>query len=191
MLFSDLCEMPLPQPVRAPPSPLSLVSIPSIHVYSLSHRCSLVYAAGTIISAIPFVFGVAMFCYEGIGVVLPLEGAMANSEKFTPVLFLVMAIVTMLFITSGTLGYLAFGDTTQVMGGGEAWVGMDGFRTERVVVNRGRGFSGSFVSPALMFVCHGYGFVFCGLDGTERIVLSAGMEFLRSSAARSVSQGIG
>eukprot|EP00903_Cladosiphon_okamuranus_P016605 g15318.t1 len=63
--------------------------------------------------ALPFVFGVGVYCFEGMGMVIPIEDAMINREKFAPILSVVMVIYTSLCILSGGLGYLAFGDETR------------------------------------------------------------------------------
>lgn len=46
--------------------------------------------------------------------ILPIESAMINTKKFTPILSFVMFIFTGLCIMSGALGYMAFGDDTKV-----------------------------------------------------------------------------
>lgn len=56
-----------------------------------------------------------MYCFEGMGMVIPIEDAMTNREKFTPILSVVMVIYTTLCVLSGGLGYMAFGDATQVV----------------------------------------------------------------------------
>ncbi|XP_023512173.1 amino acid transporter AVT3B-like [Cucurbita pepo subsp. pepo] len=59
--------------------------------------------------------GVAVYAFEGIGMVLPLESETKNKEKFGSVLGLSMAFITVLYGAFGTLGYFAFGEDTKDM----------------------------------------------------------------------------
>jgi proton-coupled amino acid transporter len=54
--------------------------------------------------------GTAVFTYEGIGLLIPIQESMREPEKFNKLLLLVMIIVTIVFTTIASLSYLSFGD---------------------------------------------------------------------------------
>lgn len=64
-------------------------------------------------SSIPFFFGIASYCFSGIGMVLPLEKAMRTKSHFPRILTLTVALIGTIYATFGISGYLAFGDATQ------------------------------------------------------------------------------
>ncbi|KAG2695146.1 hypothetical protein I3760_07G001800 [Carya illinoinensis] len=57
--------------------------------------------------------GVAVYAYEGIGMILPLESEAKEKEKFGKVLGLCMAFISLLYGLFGALGYFAFGEETK------------------------------------------------------------------------------
>jgi proton-coupled amino acid transporter len=64
-------------------------------------------------STLPLYFGIAIYAFEGIGVVLPIENKMKNSKDlggWTGVLNLGMSIAIILYAAVGFYGYLRFGD---------------------------------------------------------------------------------
>ncbi|XP_010506002.2 PREDICTED: amino acid transporter ANTL1-like [Camelina sativa] len=56
--------------------------------------------------------GVAVYAFEGVGMVLPLESEMKEKDKFGKVLALSMLFIAVMYGSFGVLGYMAFGDET-------------------------------------------------------------------------------
>ncbi|KAM4129089.1 hypothetical protein ACJW30_02G218200 [Castanea mollissima] len=57
--------------------------------------------------------GVAVYAFEGVGMVLPLESEAKDKDKFGKVLGLCMTFISLLYGGFGALGYFAFGDETK------------------------------------------------------------------------------
>ncbi|CAL0314263.1 unnamed protein product [Lupinus luteus] len=57
--------------------------------------------------------GVAVYAFEGIGMVLPLESETKDKEKFGSVLGIGMGVISVLFGAFGALGYFAYGEDTK------------------------------------------------------------------------------
>lgn len=64
----------------------------------------------------PLFFGTAIFAFEGIALVLPLQNAMKNPKSFSKlfgVLNVGMVIATGIFISFGAIGYWKYGEETE------------------------------------------------------------------------------
>ncbi|KAF9205380.1 neutral amino acid transporter [Haplosporangium sp. Z 27] len=59
--------------------------------------------------------GTAVFSYEGIGMVIPICGSMANPKQFPRALTIVLSVVCVLLVSFGSLGYAAYGDNVQTI----------------------------------------------------------------------------
>jgi solute carrier family 36 (proton-coupled amino acid transporter) len=64
-------------------------------------------------SVLLYGIGVAVYAFEGIGMVLPLEAEAKEKSKFGGALGLSMFFIALIYGSFGVLGYLAFGDDTQ------------------------------------------------------------------------------
>lgn len=59
--------------------------------------------------------GTAIFTFEGIGLIIPIQESMADPRKFPKVMFVVMIIITTLFIVMGAVSYAAYGSKTETV----------------------------------------------------------------------------
>lgn len=59
--------------------------------------------------------GTAIFTFEGVGLIIPIQESMKEPSKFPPVLAGVMIFVTILYIVMGAMSYAAFGSTTHTV----------------------------------------------------------------------------
>ena len=64
--------------------------------------------------AFTLTIGSAIFTFEGIGLILPIQSSMAEPLKFPMLLYLVMIIITIIFTSIGALCYATFGADTRV-----------------------------------------------------------------------------
>jgi proton-coupled amino acid transporter len=58
--------------------------------------------------------GSAIFTFEGIGLILPIQSSMAQPEHFSKLLYIVMLIITVIFTSVGVLCYGTFGENVSV-----------------------------------------------------------------------------
>ncbi|KAL2268595.1 hypothetical protein VTJ83DRAFT_3441 [Remersonia thermophila] len=59
--------------------------------------------------------GTAIFTFEGIGLIIPIQESMRQPEKFPKVMFVVMVIITTLFTVMGAFSYAAYGSKTETV----------------------------------------------------------------------------
>lgn len=59
--------------------------------------------------------GTAIFTFEGVGLIIPIQESMKDPSKFPPVLAGVMIIISVVFISIGALSYAAFGSLTKTV----------------------------------------------------------------------------
>jgi proton-coupled amino acid transporter len=59
--------------------------------------------------------GTAIFTFEGIGLIIPIQSGMKDPKKFPNVLGFVMIIISVIFISMGALSYAAFGSKTKTV----------------------------------------------------------------------------
>uniref|UniRef100_A0A1D1Y3T6 Proton-coupled amino acid transporter 1 n=1 Tax=Anthurium amnicola TaxID=1678845 RepID=A0A1D1Y3T6_9ARAE len=62
---------------------------------------------------LPYAGGVAVFCFEGFSMTLPLEASMADRDSFPWVLSRAFLGITLAYVCFGVFGYLAYGDGTR------------------------------------------------------------------------------
>ncbi|OIW11403.1 hypothetical protein TanjilG_10721 [Lupinus angustifolius] len=65
------------------------------------------------IGGLPFAAGMAVFCFEGIGMTLALENSMQDRAKFPRLLAQTFGGITFVYILFGFCGYIAFGEETR------------------------------------------------------------------------------
>ncbi|KAM7265899.1 hypothetical protein ACFE04_003582 [Oxalis oulophora] len=62
---------------------------------------------------LPFVLGMAVFCFEGFGLTLALEASMKERKTFPKLLAKALTGITFIYVVFAFFGYMAFGDQTQ------------------------------------------------------------------------------
>ena len=59
--------------------------------------------------------GTAIFTFEGIGLIIPVQDSMKYPERFPLILGMVIITATILFVIVATLGYLSYGDQVETV----------------------------------------------------------------------------
>lgn len=65
-------------------------------------------------SAFTLTIGSAIFTFEGIGLILPIQSSMAKPQHFSKLLYFVMFLITIIFTSVGALCYATFGESTKI-----------------------------------------------------------------------------
>jgi len=68
------------------------------------HRPPIQLASGW--GCLPYLFGVAIYCFEGVGMILPIEASMHTPHHFDAVLSGTMAAVTALYVGFGSVSFV-------------------------------------------------------------------------------------
>ncbi|KAH8602291.1 transmembrane amino acid transporter [Bisporella sp. PMI_857] len=58
--------------------------------------------------------GAAIFTFEGIGLILPIQSSMANPQRFEWLLGAIMILITIIYTSVGALCYATFGENTDI-----------------------------------------------------------------------------
>jgi solute carrier family 36 (proton-coupled amino acid transporter) len=59
--------------------------------------------------------GTAIFTYEGVGLIIPIQESMKHPKQFPGVLATIMVLVTVVFLSAGALSYAAYGSSTKTV----------------------------------------------------------------------------
>ena len=102
---------------------LAIVFVQDVHFYPLDH--DEIVAANW--DQALYILSIAVYCFEGVGLILPLESSAADRAGFPKLLIKVISAITILMVVFGIAGYLGFGDATASpitdnMSGGSATV---------------------------------------------------------------------
>ncbi|PON44927.1 Amino acid transporter, transmembrane domain containing protein [Parasponia andersonii] len=65
------------------------------------------------VGGLPFAGGMAVFCFEGFGMTLALQGSMRDKTTFPKLLAQAFTGITLLYVLFGFFGYMAYGDETK------------------------------------------------------------------------------
>jgi proton-coupled amino acid transporter len=65
-------------------------------------------------SDFPLTLGSAIFTFEGIGLILPIQSSMKKPHQFKGLLYFVMLLITAIFTSVGALCYATFGEHTKI-----------------------------------------------------------------------------
>ncbi|XP_036369659.1 proton-coupled amino acid transporter 1 isoform X1 [Octopus sinensis] len=96
---------------------ITIIGLVIIYQYIVQHLLPMSQVQlYTSFSQLPMFFGIAVYSFEGISLVLPIENKMRNPQDFpgwTGILNLGMTIVVCLYASLGFYGYLSFADSIE------------------------------------------------------------------------------
>lgn len=101
-LFADICIM---------------IGLGYIYYYDVAKLASEGMAESVVLfnpDKYTLMIGSAIFTFEGIGLILPIQSSMAKPEKFEYLLGTIMLIITIIFTSVGALCYATFGEHTYI-----------------------------------------------------------------------------
>ncbi|KAI2780146.1 transmembrane amino acid transporter protein-domain-containing protein [Daldinia loculata] len=94
-----------------------LLGVTYIYYYDIAHLASDGIHESVVLfnpAKYTLTIGAAIFTFEGIGLILPIQSSMTKPERFEWLLGTVMFIVTVLFTAVGALCYATFGENTEI-----------------------------------------------------------------------------
>ncbi|KAI2471085.1 transmembrane amino acid transporter protein-domain-containing protein [Annulohypoxylon bovei var. microspora] len=94
-----------------------LIGVGYIYYYDIAHLASDGIHESVVLfnpAKYTLTVGSAIFTFEGIGLILPIQSSMTKPERFEWLLAIVMFIITVLFTAVGALCYATFGENTQI-----------------------------------------------------------------------------
>ncbi|KAL7619786.1 hypothetical protein AAE478_010328 [Parahypoxylon ruwenzoriense] len=94
-----------------------LLGVAYIYYYDIAHLASFGIHKSVVLfnpAKYTLTIGAAIFTFEGIGLILPIQSSMTKPERFEWLLGVVMLIITVLFTAVGALCYATFGENTSI-----------------------------------------------------------------------------
>ncbi|KAH9905831.1 transmembrane amino acid transporter protein-domain-containing protein [Xylariomycetidae sp. FL2044] len=94
-----------------------LIGVGYIYYFDIAHLATSGMDESVVLfnpSHFTLTIGAAIFTFEGIGLILPIQSSMAKPERFEWLLAVIMFIITVVFTAVGALCYATFGEKTQI-----------------------------------------------------------------------------
>ncbi|KAK5625078.1 hypothetical protein RRF57_000794 [Xylaria bambusicola] len=94
-----------------------LIGVSYIYYYDIAHLATEGINSTVVLfnpNKYTLMVGSAIFTFEGIGLILPIQSSMAKPERFEWLLGVIMFLITIIFTAVGALCYATFGKDTQI-----------------------------------------------------------------------------